>query len=98
MNLQEFKASLSQDTPPAGVSPLLQALWQEAKGNWAVAHELTQQQNNPDGAWVHAYLHRQEGDLPNAGYWYTRAGRPVSNVSLEQEWEEIVRALISGQE
>jgi hypothetical protein len=94
MNLQEFKASLSQDTPPAGVSPLLQALWQEAKGNWEAAHELTQQQNNPDGAWVHAYLHRQEGDLPNAGYWYSRAGRPVSKASLEQEWEEIVTALL----
>jgi hypothetical protein len=96
MNLQEFKASLSGDTPPVGVSPLLQALWQEAKGNWEAAHGLAQRQNDREGAWVHAYLHRQEGDLPNAGYWYSRAGRPVSVASLEQEWEELVTALLAA--
>jgi hypothetical protein len=96
MNLQEFKASLSGDTPPAGVSLLLQALWQEAKGDWDTAHGLAQQQNDREGAWVHAYLHRQEGDLPNAGYWYSRASRPVSKASLEQEWEEIVTALLTA--
>jgi hypothetical protein len=95
MDLQQFKASLANDTPPSGVSPLLQAMWQEAKGNWDGAHALTQDQNNQDGAWVHAYLHRQEGDLSNAAYWYSRAGRPVSKASLEQEWEEIVAALLA---
>lgn len=96
MNLQEFKASLANDTPPAGISPLLQAMWQEAKGKWEEAHELTQAQNNQDGAWVHAYLHRQEGDPSNAAYWYSRASRPVSQASLEQEWEEIVTALLGA--
>jgi hypothetical protein len=95
MNLAEFKASLSNQTqPPPGISPLLQALWHEGQGDWNAAHELIQNENNRDGAWVHAYLHRKEGDQANAAYWYSRAAQPVSQASLDQEWEQIVEALL----
>jgi hypothetical protein len=70
-------------------------MWYEAKGNWDKAHQLSQSQNDRDGSWVHAYLHRQEGDLANAGYWYSRAGRPASQQTLEQEWAEIVGELLT---
>jgi hypothetical protein len=69
-------------------------MWHEAKGDWDKAHQIVQEQNDRDGAWVHAYLHRQEGDNANAAYWYSRASRPVSQASLEREWEEIVKALL----
>jgi hypothetical protein len=94
MDLNEFKDSLAGETLPAGVSPKLQAMWHEAKGDWEAAHHLVQNQNDRDGAWVHAYLHRKEGDNANAGYWYSRAGRPASQQTLEQEWAEIVEELL----
>jgi hypothetical protein len=72
----------------------LRALWHEAQGDWKRAHEIVQDENDRDSAWVHAYLHRKEGDLPNAGYWYRRAGKPVAKETLEQEWEAIVSALL----
>lgn len=80
---------------PANLSLPLQALWQDARGNWDRAHEVCQQAKSRDGDWVHAYLHRKEGDLGNAGYWYARAGRPMPavNVTLDAEWAELVRAL-----
>jgi hypothetical protein len=71
-------------------------MWHDARGDWEKAHRLIQQQNDRDGAWVHAYLHRQEGDNANAAYWYSRANRPVSLAALELEWEEIVSALLTG--
>jgi hypothetical protein len=74
----------------------LQALWHEAKGDWDVAHDLLQGQNDQTGAWVHAYLHRKEGDNSNAAYWYSRAGRTLPNQSLQAEWEEIAEALLAG--
>jgi hypothetical protein len=95
MPLQKFKDSLANDSAPTDVSPHLQAMWYERKGDWDAAHRLIQDQPDADGAWVHAYLHRQEGDQPNAAYWYRRAGKPVSNKSLEAEWEEIVAALLA---
>jgi len=95
MTLDDFRNSLSQKTPPAGISSLLHALWFDAKGDWAGAHEIAQEVDTADGAWVHAYLHRKEGDLSNAGYWYSRAGRITPKVSLELEWEEIVKALLT---
>ncbi|MCC2665871.1 MAG: hypothetical protein K0S35_3793 [Geminicoccaceae bacterium] len=95
MTLQTFRASLSADVPPAGLSPALQALWQEAKGDWHAAHALAQAQDDAEGAWVHAYLHRVEGDLANAGYWYRRAARPASNESLQEEWAAVVAALLA---
>ena len=75
MTFETFKATLGDPAPPVGLSPVVQALWHEAKGDWNEAHRLAQSQDDADGAWVHAYLHRVEGDLANAGYWYRRAGK-----------------------
>jgi hypothetical protein len=94
MNLETLKASLDRDTPPEGLSPALLALWHEAKGDWDTAHRLAQAQRDEIGAWVHAYLHRVEGDNANAGYWYRRAGKPHSSAPLKKEWQEIVSALL----
>lgn len=94
MDLETFKQSLSENQPPDDVSELLKALWWDAKGNWDKAHRLAQDISSSDGSWVHAYLHRKEGDDGNAGYWYSRAGRSRSSLSLEQEWEEIVQAFL----
>ncbi len=97
MDLKAFEASLDGDAPPEGISPSLRALWQQAKGDWHEAHRLAQAQDDAAGAWVHAHLHRVEGDDSNAGYWYRRAGRPVSTVALKNEWTAIAAALLSGQ-
>ena len=94
MNLSTFKESLSGNEPPTGLSVYLNALWYDANGDWGKAHELVQDIDNEDASWIHAYLHRKEGDTGNAGYWYRRAGKKISPLSLEEEWEEIVTALI----
>jgi hypothetical protein len=91
MNITEFRAA---PAPPTHLSQALQALWYDAKGDWQTAHEYAQAQEDAVGAWVHAYLHRKEGDLANASYWYRRAGRPTVSESLEAEWEAIVTALL----
>jgi hypothetical protein len=96
MNLQTFTDSLSGSAPPAGLSPALQALWREAQGDWDGAHRLLQGESDSDQDWVHAYLHRKEGDLANAGYWYRRAGKSLPDQSLVAEWEAIVAALLAG--
>ena len=93
MTLDEFRASIAAGAPPA-VAPLLLALWHDARGNWDEAHRIAQDVDTNDGAWVHAYLHRREGDLENARYWYRRAGRPEAADALEQEWMRIVEALL----
>jgi len=93
MDYSSFKRSLDEAAPPADSGLALQALWQEAKGDWEAAHKLAQAQDDAIGAWVHAYLHRVEGDERNAGYWYRRAEKPHSTVPLPEEWEEIARAL-----
>lgn len=90
-----FRTSLGASAPPEKAGPLLTALWHDAKGDWQRAHEIVQEEEGAEAAWVHAYLHRKEGDLSNAGYWYRRAGRPVSKVSLEDEWETIVSAFLA---
>ncbi len=94
MDLQAFKDSLNATVPPAELSPALQALWHDAKGDWYAAHATVQPQEDQAGAWVHAYLHRKEGDLSNAAYWYGRAGQPVADDSLEAEWERLVQTLL----
>ena len=94
MTLAEFKRTTSEDTPPATLPPPLRALCHDAKGNWDAAHEVAQDIDNATGAWIHAYLHRKEGDLGNAGYWYRRAQRPECRSSLDAEWEEIATALL----
>jgi hypothetical protein len=88
-----FKQSLTGDGPPVGLTLAQEALWHAAKGDWNTAHERAQAQEDRAGSWVHAYLHRLEGDAGNAAYWYRRAGRPVATESLEEEWEGLVRAL-----
>jgi len=98
MSFAEFEQSIVQDNvPPAGSSLSLQALWHDARGDWTQAHTCAQVEPGRDGSWVHAYLHRKEGDLGNAGYWYARAGRktPAQSVTLETEWAEIARELLS---
>src|ERR1044072_8169041 len=95
VNLTEFRKSLSLDSPPAGLSLALAGLWWDAKGDWTKAHESAQQDEGPAGSWVHAYLHRKEGDASNAAYWYGRAGKPQSHIPLEGEWAEIVRDLVN---
>jgi hypothetical protein len=81
---------------PDGLSSALQALWYEAQGDWTQAHDLLQDDPSADGAWVHAYLHRVEGDPGNAAYWYRRAGRPVSAAGLADEWRAIASALLAA--
>ena len=95
MTLDEFKRSLGNTAPPAGLTPVLVALWHDAKGDWEAAHRVAQDVDDENGAWVHAYLHRKEGDVSNADYLYRRAGRPHARVPLEAEWAEIVTALLT---
>jgi hypothetical protein len=95
MDLESFKASIATDAPPTA-SNALQALWYDAKGQWDTAHKLAQQEPDPIGAWVHAYLHRVEGDESNAGYWYNRAQKPHSKASLPEEWDEIASSLLAA--
>jgi hypothetical protein len=94
MNLQEFRNSLSRNDPPHELSLPLVALWWDAKGDWTKAHESAQQDEGPAGAWVHAYLHRKEGDSSNAGYWYQRAGKSPARNTLDKEWAEIAATLL----
>ena len=99
MSFAELQRSIANDAaPPAGLSAALQALWHDAKGDWDGAHGCVQDDRSRDGAWVHAYLHRKEGDVGNAGYWYARAGRsmPPSGTSLAQEWAAIAEALLAA--
>lgn len=86
MTPTEFRASTASAEPPAGLSMPLLTLWWEAKGDWKRAHECVQSDHTPAGSAVHAYLHRVEGDLRNAGGWYSRAGRPPATGALEEEW------------
>ena len=94
MDIAGFRASLAQDRPPAGLGLAAQALWWDAKGDWDRAHDCAQAQDDSSGAWVHAYLHRREGDAANAGYWYRRAGKPAQRGPLAAEWEAIARAVL----
>lgn len=96
MDWNEFQRSLADTEPPSGLTPALEALWLDGKGNWEAAHDRLQGQNDADGAWVHAYLHRKEGDLPNAGYWYRRAGQPTAVGPLNDERAALVQALLSS--
>jgi hypothetical protein len=94
MTLDGFKSTLSGQSVPEGISTALRALWQDARGQWDAAHDLAQSIDDKTGAWIHAYLHRKEGDLENAAYWYRRAGQPVAHDSLEEEWDRIVTCLL----
>jgi len=91
---QTFERSLAESAPPAGVSPVLEALWYDADDDWERAHGIVQAISSADAAWVHAYLHRKEGDIWNADYWYSRAGRRRPAVSLQEEWRNMVAVLL----
>ena len=94
MTYSEFESSLDQKTPPPSLHLALKALWWDAKGDWTKAHECAQEdEGDPSCDWVHAYLHRKEGDASNAGYWYRRSGKPVAKAPLPDEWRAIVAAL-----
>ena len=94
MNIDDFRNSLAAAQPPSDLSLPLAGLWWDAKGDWKRAHECAQEVENSDGAWVHAYLHRKEGDQSNAAYWYSRAGKPVCRESLATEWLTIASQLL----
>jgi hypothetical protein len=96
VNMAEFKASLSGAAPAPELDAPLAALWWAERGGWDQAHKIVQDEDTREAAWVHAYLHRVEGDLPNAGYWYRQAGKPVAKGSLDAEWEGIVSALLGS--
>jgi hypothetical protein len=89
-----FKRSLSNAVPPKALAPELQALWWAGKGDWDKAHRIVMDEHSKAAAWVHAYLHRVEGDDGNAGYWYRQAQRKAATGALEQEWGAIVEALL----
>ena len=96
MNLPAFRDSLSKADPPAEIGGALAGLWWDARGDWTRAHESAQEDVSPAGAWVHAYLHRKEGDASNAAYWYQRAGKPVAGGPFEEEWAQIAAALLKN--
>jgi hypothetical protein len=95
MTIEEFRASLREGMPPASLPPLLKALWWDAKGNFDRAHDIAQDEEaGQEAAWVHAYLHRREGDPENAGYWYKRAHQPHPDTSPDEEWRQITTVLL----
>jgi hypothetical protein len=94
MTYDQFKESLSSDSPPGNISDYLKALWFDAKDDWEKAHIIIQDIEDNNASWIHAYLHRKEGDTGNADYWYRRAGKKRPAIILQEEWENIVRVLI----
>ncbi|HEX3503596.1 MAG TPA: hypothetical protein VHU22_09410 [Xanthobacteraceae bacterium] len=94
MSLADFKKSLADNSLPRGLSPALTALWWAGKDDWDQAHRIVMDDEGADCAWVHAYLHRVEGDLGNAGYWYRQAGRKAATGDLTAEWAAIAEALL----
>ena len=95
MTIIEFREILSGQEPPSDLSQNLAALWYDANGNWDKAHDIVQATSGYDGDWIHAYLHRKEGDLSNASYWYSRIGRARSQKTLDEEWDELANYLLS---
>jgi hypothetical protein len=96
MDLAAFRASLDAPSPPPGLAMPLRALWHAGRGDWEGAHRVVQEDEaDPVNAWVHAHLHRQEGDLANAGYWYRKAGKPFAAGTIEAEWQAIAEALLT---
>lgn len=90
MTFAEFKSTLNDSSAPQGLSVELVSLWHDGKGDWNTSHEVIQDVNSPNAAWIHAYLHRKEGDAGNAQYWYSKAGKSTPSISLDQEWQALV--------
>jgi hypothetical protein len=98
VKVADFNASLSGASPASQFDAPLAALWWAAKGDWDQAHKIVQDEETSGAAWVHAYLHRVEGDLSNAAYWYRTAKKPQASGSLEAEWKSIASALLGSAE
>lgn len=97
MRMDEFNQSIkTQENCPPSLPKALQALWHAKKGDWDKAHQIVQAASDTDSGWVHAYLHREEGDIGNARYWYRRTGRPEFKAALDQEWQEIATTLLQA--
>ena len=94
MTFHDFRKLLTASEPPAELTLALAGLWWDAKGDWTRAHESAQQDEGMEGSWVHAYLHRKEGDHSNAAYWYYRAGKPLCREPMDAEWLLIVTVLL----
>jgi hypothetical protein len=94
MTFDDFSNLLTASQPPVDLTPALAGLWWDAKGDWKQAHERAQEDESPDASWVHAYLHRKEGDQQNAAYWYRRACKPVCREPFDAEWRRIVSDLV----
>ena len=94
MKFEEFQKSLGASSPPANLSAYLQSLWYDAKGDWNRSHEIIQDIADERAAWIHAYLHRKEGDIGNADYWYRRAGKNRPNKALKEECKNFVETLL----
>ncbi|MEO9893070.1 hypothetical protein [Aurantibacter sp.] len=92
----EFQLSLNSETPPKNWPDSLKALWFDAKDDWESSHNIAQDMYNTMGSWIHAYLHRKEGDEFNAGYWYRKAGKPFPKLSLAEELKEIVEYVLKN--
>jgi hypothetical protein len=97
MNATEFRESVKHQTPPEGLAAPLAALWWDAKGDWTKAHAMVDELETKEGMAVHAYLHRKEGSMSNADYWYSRAGRNFHRSELDDEWEALVTGLLPTQ-
>jgi hypothetical protein len=96
MTLEQFRASLSEAHAPRDLSAYLLALWHDAKNNWEEAHNVAQDLHDQNGSWIHAYLHRKEGDRFNANYWYAKAGKTMPEESLEKEWESLAQHFLTS--
>lgn len=95
MTILDFKTTLKESDVPHFKNVLLQALWYDAKGDWNMAHKIAQEVDTLDGAWIHAYLHRKEGDEGNASYWYHRANRKLPKIALDEEREHLLAELLN---
>jgi hypothetical protein len=95
MTPEDFNRTLTNKAPPTGLSPALTALWWAGKNDWDEAHRIVMSEEDADCAWVHAYLHRVEGDLGNAGYWYRQAGHKPATGDLKAEWVAIAATLFA---
>ncbi|HUQ67511.1 MAG TPA: hypothetical protein VM101_15210 [Flavitalea sp.] len=91
MKYDEFISSLSSHQPPEKMPDVLKALWYDGQNDWEGSHNIAQEIDNKNGSWIHAYLHRKEGDISNARYWYSRAGKSEPQLSLKEEWESLVK-------
>jgi hypothetical protein len=96
MTPEAFRASLADTDPPQGLAPAVRGLWHDGRGDWESAHRAVQDATDDDSAWVHAYLHRKDGDLWNAAYWYSRSGREPATGPLQEEWATLVAALLAA--